>query len=285
MKTTTTLALLGACALAAPASAQQGDRFAAGLATAVEGMGQSLAQSAQSGSSVFVTATGRAPLAASPSPPYVAKIEERASSAVEAARLRAAKMDAMTALARRFAVPIEMTNASFSLENAKSGHNTSLGAVGAVAVGVVAAATTSNTEPAKGQSAATAPNEPAPVFIAKVSVRFQPAAGSRLPEFLDALEAAGIDDISGGGGTSNPLAFLQNNEVLGIGAIDKVDDATWDQAARAAVAEARRQAMVLAAAAGRSLGEAHEIISLTRSVEGANATVTLAVRFALAPVK
>ena len=145
-KTKAFLAFLGACALSAPASAQEADRFAAGLATAAEGMGQSLAQSALSGSSVFVTATGRAPLSGNPSSPYVAKIEERASSAVEAARLRAAKMDVVTGLARRFAVTIEMTNPSFSLEDAKSGRNTPLGAV---AVGVVAAAT-STTEPAKG---------------------------------------------------------------------------------------------------------------------------------------
>ena len=274
------VAVVGACALATSASAQQADRFAAGLATAVEGTGQSLAQSALSGSSVFVTATGHAPLSANPAPPYIAKIEERASSAVEAARLRAAKMDAVTGLARRFAVTIEMTNPSFSLENAKTGRNTTLGTV---AVGVVAAAT-SNTEPAKGQGATTPADKSGPVFVARVSVRFQASATSRLPEFLDALEAAGIDQISGGA-TSNVLSFLQNNEILGIGAIDKVDDAVWDQAGRAAVAEARRQATVLAVAAGRSLGEAHEIISLTRAVQGADATVTLAVRFAFAPTR
>ena len=191
-------------------------------------------------------------------------------------------MDVVTGLARRFAVTIEMTSPSFSLEDAKSGRNTPLGAV---AVGVVAAATTSNTEPAKGQGATTAAEKLGPVFIARVNVRFQASAGSRLPEFLDALEAAGIDQISGGGATNNVLSFLQNNEILGIGAIDKVDDATWDQAGRAAVAEARRQATVLAAAAGRSLGEVHEILSLTRTVQGADATVTLAVRFSFSPTR
>ena len=281
MKIKVAVAVVVACALATSASAQQADRFAAGLATAVEGMGQSLAQSALSGSSVFVTATGHAPLSAYPAPPYVAKIEERTSSAVEAARLRAAKMDVVSGLARRFAVTIEMTNPSFSLENAKSGRNTPLGAV---AVGVVAAAT-SNTEPVKGQGAATPADKSGPVFVARASVRFQASANSRLPEFLDALEAAGIDQISGGGATSNALSFLQTNEILGIGAIDKVDDAVWDQASRAAVAEARRQATVLAVAAGRSLGEAHEIIALTRNIQGADATVTLAARFAFAPTR
>ena len=72
----------------------------------------------------------------------------------------------------------------------------------------------------------------------------------------------------GGGATTNALSFLQNT---GIGAIDRVDDAVWDQASRAAVAEARRQAMVLATAAGRSLGEANEILSVTRTVQGADA--------------
>src|SRR5579859_3761120 len=101
MKTKVAVAFLGACALATSASAQQADRFAAGLATAMEGLGQSMAQSALSGSSVFVTATGRAPLSTSLSPPYVATIEERAPAAVEAARLRAAKVDVVTSLARR----------------------------------------------------------------------------------------------------------------------------------------------------------------------------------------
>ena len=200
---------------------------------------------------------------------------------MEAARLRAAKLDMVANLARRFAVTIEMTNPSFSLENAKTGRNTTLGAV---AVGVVAAAT-SNTEPAKGQGATTPADKSGPVFVARVHVRFQASAASRLPEFLDALEAAGIDQISGGGATTNALSFLHNTEILGIGAIDRVDDAVWDQAGRAAVAEARRQATVLAVAAGRSLGEVHEILSLTRAVQGADATVTLAARFAFAATR
>lgn len=70
--------------------------------------------------------------------------------------------------------------------------------------------------------------------------------------------------------------------MLGFGSTDQIDPALWDRASQDAVAEARRQATVLATAAGRTLGAARQVLVLTRSVQGSTASVTVAVRYAFA---
>ncbi|NEX92102.1 SIMPL domain-containing protein, partial [Caulobacter sp. 17J65-9] len=61
--------------------------------------------------------------------------------------------------------------------------------------------------------------------------------------------------------------------------------AVWNAAADDAVHEARAQAERLAKAAGRDLGAARQITFLSRSGDSDSATVTVAVRFALAPAR
>ena len=97
-------ALLGTVLLAGPVAAQQADRVAAGLATAVEGLGQSFGKSAMTGDSVFVTATGRTPISGARLSWYGTNIEGRAESAVAAAKLRDSRLAAIEAQARRFGV-------------------------------------------------------------------------------------------------------------------------------------------------------------------------------------
>ncbi len=121
--------------------------------------------------------------------------------------------------------------------------------------------------------------------MAKANVRFQAADPTRLPDFLDAIRAAGVESLSGGPAVPGMFNMFQNSQLLGFGDIEKVDDVTWDRASRAAMTEARRQADVLAAAAGRSVGEAQQVMSLTRAIQGGEATVTVAVRFGFRPTK
>ena len=114
-------------------------------------------------------------------------------------------------------------------------------------------------------------------------MRFRAADPRRLPAFLDALKAAGVDSPSGGLVGGAPALFGRSTEVLGFGSLETVDPAIWDRANAAAVAEARRQAQVLAQASGRGLGAVRQVLMLTRTLQGSAAAVTLAVRFAFAP--
>ena len=123
-------------------------------------------------------------------------------------------------------------------------------------------------------------------FITRTNVRLRSSDPKRMASFLDALIGAGIDIVFvANGGVGFPNTFFRNNELLGFGVLEKIDDSIWDQASASAIAEARRQATVLAAAAGRQVGEATQILLLARSSQGDEASVTVAVRFAFAPTK
>jgi hypothetical protein len=93
---------------ASPAAAQDAGQIAGIFAAATQGVGQSLGDAVRGGDGVFVWATGRAPLPARPAETYVINIESKAATAVEAARLRDARIDAARAVARRFAVSVDL---------------------------------------------------------------------------------------------------------------------------------------------------------------------------------
>ena len=272
------LLLLGACAVAPPAFAQQtSDTFVAGLATALEGVGQAVGDSALGGPSVFVTATGHAPYAASQVAWYQTEVTAHGATASEAASLRDGRVAAIEALGHRHAVTVEVGSSSFMLQN--DGVTQTRNRIGMVGV----AAPPLNVAPAEAGQASPAATPAKKSFVARTAVKFAAADPARLPAFLDAASGAGLDNLSGGPPAPQALGFYQNpnSEIFGIGRVEKVDDATWDKASQAAIVEARRQAAVLATAAGRSLSEARQIMSLTRSVAGGEASVTVAVRFAL----
>jgi uncharacterized protein YggE len=281
MKSPLLAGVLALSAVASVASAQQADKLAAGVATAMEGFGQSVGESAVSGSSVFVTATGRAPWPATARTWYSTTVDVHDASAVEAARARDGRVAAIEAAARRYGVVTERQSSSFALD---SGVTRSKSAM--VMSALAAAPGSSGGLPAVAVAPPKAPAEPpAPRFTAKTTLRFSATDPDRFPEFLDAIRALGVEAISGGPTASNPLSFLQNSSLFGQGVVDKVDDAVWDRASQAAMAEARRQASVLAAAGGRALGEVRQVTALTRDVQGGEASVTLAVRFGFAPAK
>jgi uncharacterized protein YggE len=117
------------------------------------------------------------------------------------------------------------------------------------------------------------------MFDASMTIRFHPTDPKRLPAFLDALVAAGIDyDLQGKRSQQafNPFARLGGGE-------QTVDDATWDRASVDAMNAARRQADVLATAAGRRVGDARQVLMIAKTVQAEDATVTVAVRYGLLP--
>ncbi len=264
MKFTASVCLAAMLAAAGPAAAQDAGQIAGVFAAATQGVGQSLGDAMRGGDGVFVWATGRAPLPARPAEAYVVNIESKASSAVEAARLRDARIEAARAVARRFGVSMDV------------------GASGISGGGGHGAAAPSTNPPAKADD-----SEPAASFTAHTQARFRASDPARIPAFLDALSAAGIDIPAGETGAGGFMALLQQKSAaaLGFSTVEAEDAATWDRASEAALAEARRQAGVMAAAAGRPLGEVKQILFLTRATEGAEASVTVAVKYGFAAGK
>jgi len=264
-------ALILAAALASGASAQVSGATAGIVAAGAEGFGQGLGAAVTGAPSVFVTATGRAPIPIVIAA-YAANIEGKAASAVEAARLRDQKLDAARAIAARFHVAIEVGASSISHE-AVTPPPLRLRPVEAAA-------------PPASRPAAAAPAESAaPSFIARIGASFRPSDPHQDPAFLDALDAAGVEISTPGKGSS--LAAMMNAMAPGASAAgaEAANDPAFDRASQNAIAEARRQASVLAAAAGRVVGDAEQILLLTRNTQANEASVTVAVRFALTPMK
>ena len=256
------------------AAAQDVEKFIGALAAGAEGVGQSLGESMRGGDSIFVSATGRAALPTRPAEAYIIDVESKAPSVVEAARLRDQRVQAARAMARRFNMNVEIGVSGLSRIGDGSGslfHLPGQPADDAPGPG------------SKDVDDKTAP--PKPKFAAHTEMRFSAADPGQFPAFLDALDAAGVDIPAGGGSGSGIMALLSQKSAasLGFATVEAADDATWDRASQNALAEARRQATVLAAAAGRPLGEVKQILFFMRTVEGEKASVTLAVRYGFAP--
>ena len=271
---------LGAAGLASSAAAQDASQFGGLIAAGAEGLGQSLGESAVGGSSVFVSATGHAALPAPIADAYLINIEGQSASAVEASRLHDERLKTAQGIAARYNVSVELGATSFSREvdqQAQMRRNQRQQA--RFQAQLEAQRSGHPTPPAPAPDVDT---EPQWVFVARTGVRFSAANAAQLPAFLDALKAAGVDNLSGNLGSPAMGGLFHASEVLGFGSLAKVDEAVWDRASQDAIASARRQAAVLAGAAGRELGEARQILFLTRSVQGDQVTVTVAVRFGFA---
>jgi hypothetical protein len=264
-------ALIAAAAVSGRAAAQDVSQFAGLLAAGTEGFGQSLGEAAIGGSSVFVTATGRAQLPAPLTDAYLINIEGRSGSAVQASKLRDDRLAAAREIAARFGVSVEVGSTAFSRE-----------------VDSEVQQARNNRAMAERLAHPGVPIVQAPmtdadrVFVARTGVKFRAADPHRMPAFLDALKGAGIDYLTSPGINILPGLFGRT-EVLGFGALDRIDDAIWDQASQKAIAAAQRQAQVLASAAGRQVGQVRQVLFLTRNVAGDTASVTVAARFAFLP--
>jgi len=271
--------IVGAVALLAQpgvAAAQEIEKFVGAFAAGAEGVGQSLGESMRGGDSVFVSATGRAALPTHPAEAYIIDVESKASSVVEAARLRDQRVQAARAIARRFGLNVEVGTSGLSRIGDSSAFHLAIQPVdGAGGDG----------SKESGDKTVSTPTKPK--FRAHTEMRFSAADPAQFPAFLDALDAAGVEIPAGGGSENGIMALLSQKSAAsyGFATVEAADEATWDRASENALAEARRQATVLAAAAGRQLGEVRQILFFMRTVEGDKASVTLAVRYGFAPPK
>jgi len=273
--------VLGAilCVSAAAGAAHAADPAQwAGTATAVlSGLGQGIGEAATGGPSILVTATGHAKLAGATALSFSIDFEGKSETADGATRARDHAVDQALAAARQFGVESTITSEDISRVRETGLRNL---AASAVMPGVQPPPLF--IKPVEGSPAGASPvaRSPAPkLFVDSVTIRFHPSDPKRLPAFLDALVAAGIDyDLQGKLSQQgfSPFAGLGGGE-------QKVDDATWDRASVDAMNVARRQADVLASAAGRRVGDARQVLMIAKTVQAEDATVTVAVRYGLVP--
>jgi hypothetical protein len=255
-------------AFASPALAQTGEQ--AGLLAAVlEGVGQDVSQAIVGGESVFVSASGHAgSTRPTPSPyAYVVQLTASAPTAVEAAGKRDVVLGRLRAAADQYGAAIDVQDPAIAFTNPARPPYRRL------PNGVVLPMPSSQV----GDTGSAA----GPQFEASATVEFGKASPDKEAQFLDALHDAGADNISDPRTTIGAPNMAV--EFLGYGHTGDVDPRDWDAAMTDAVANARSEATTLAHAAGRDLGEARQILMLSRSVDSGHATVTVAVRFAFAP--
>jgi hypothetical protein len=198
-------------------------------------------------------------------------VEGTSHSAVEAGKVRDARLAQLRTVAKSFGIAMELGESRFTLDvdhpaQAKRMRETAQANV--LHPGVFTPADTDDIPK---------------VFKARTGVRFTAPSGDHMPAFLDALRSAGVDEISGDLNSRPPGMFQQASEILGFGSVEKIDDAIWDAASADAIRSARSQAQTLAAAAGRNVGEARQILFLAKAIQGGDAVVTIAVRFGFAP--
>jgi uncharacterized protein YggE len=262
-------------AVAPCARAQSTDQWVGLMATAVEGVGQAAGEAVQGGSSLFVTATGHAKLPSPIADAFLLNIEGQSSSAVEASRKHDERLKAAREIAARFSIIIDIGTTGYSREVDQAAQRARNARVQAQIQAQGEARRAGATVPPVNFDQSDIPE----AFVVRTGVRFHSADPTQLPAFLDALKAAGIDDMSGNLVGPRPPVLFGAAQVLGFGGLAEVDDAVWDRASQDAMARARRQAEVLAAASGRSVGEVRQIMLLTRQVEGEDVSVTVAARY------
>lgn len=261
---------LAAAALvsASPAAAQD---LAGPVAAAVDQFGQGMADAMTGGPGLFITAQGHAPLPASSAAPMTVTIKGSGTTAVEAVADRNARLERVRAVANRFDVGMEVGTTHYAI--GEDNPWASPAAPWAAAA----------LDEAEIEEFATDP-EPAAdrTVTASVQVRLERPNETRLPDFVDALAEAGVENLDD---SLNGLDLGQLQPFLALLGLDMGRDpgeAVWNEAAADAVRNARGQAAVIAEASGRTLGPVRYVSVLMRSHDGDSALVTVAVRFGFA---
>jgi hypothetical protein len=254
------IATLAAALAMSGGAVAQSDPLAS-VAGGADIVGQGLGEAAAAGPSVFVTATGHAPIAPASLAAVRLAVNRRNASALAAVRDRDSAVEAITAEARRLGLQAMLGKETLNRTASAMSHP-AMGAPPPLA-----------TPPPGGVR----PGPVAREYMASAEVDVRAGEAAKAAELLDALQAAGVEVDLQSGPAPAPLALPGFSAAGGPAA----DPAVLDRAADAAMAEARRQAVRLAADAGRLLGEVRQIILLARSASGSEATATVAVRFAL----
>ncbi len=273
------ICVAAATLLAGSARAQQADSFAGALAGGANVFGEAIGAAANDRPGILVTGIGHAKLE-TPADVFDVNVDGKAATAVEAAAIRDARLKQLREVAQQFGVTMEIGESAFSME-----------------VDAQAQARQMAEFQARRAAAVSHPGTPLPafpvdasrspqLFAARTGVRFTQPSSEKMAAFLDALKTAGVEDLSGMLNVNPATSMLQQTfQVLGFGTVGKIDDAIWQKAGEDAIADARRQAQSLAAAAGRTLGPAEQVTYMARSSLGKTVTVAVAVRYAFAEEK
>ncbi len=100
-----------------------------------------------------------------------------------------------------------------------------------------------------------------------------------------ALNAEGMGQAIGESSSGGQSVFVTatGREALPtvLAGADMVDEAVWDRLSVKAVATAQHEAQILAKAAGRDVGEAEQIMVLSKTIQGNAAVMTISVRYLL----
>lgn len=270
------LAALAAVATLSLAPAAQAQDLAGMLAATAEQIGQGLGESATSGSGVFVTAQGKAPLPqAANGGTMTLTVSGSGATAIEAARQRDEEMAKVLAAARRFGVTAEPGKTTWNIEDGSE--------YGAYADYMTEAAADAAEDAAvAAPTASDAMAGPTTTVTASISVKVGRPDEARMPGFVDALTEAGVDKLDD---TLNGMDLGQFGPFLSLLGLDIAADpgeAVWNAATADAMRAARDQAQAIAAASGRQLGPVRNVTFLMRSQDGQNAVVSVAARYGFA---
>jgi uncharacterized protein YggE len=271
------LAILGVLALvgasAGAVRAQDANAVGGLLAGGVSLAGQAVADAALDRDSVLATGIGHAKAPALSVETFAINVTGRDQSAVQAAVTRDGRLRQLREVAQRFGVEMDVGASNFSLQadvKAQAARQREFQEGQASHPGVFVPMDTSDLPQ---------------MFVAQTEVRFHAPPGDKMAAFLDAVKAAGVDDMSGLVDLNQFNTLRQTFQAFGFGSTEQVDDSVWNEAAADAVRTARAQAEALAGAAGRRVGAAKQIVFLTRGVSNGDASVSVAVRFGFQPDK
>lgn len=267
----TVVAAVAAVLIATPAAAQD---IAGPVAAAVDQFGQSISESIAGGPGVFVTAQGRAALPSSNGLPLTLTIKGEGATASEAVADRNAQLERVRSAANNFEVAVEVGATTYGISSEDD--------IAAIDWAAMAAAEAVASADGSAAPAAAEPDAPATRTVtASVQVKLDRPNETRMPAFVDALVDAGVTDLDD---SLNGMNLGQMQPFLALLGLDTARDPgedIWNAATADAISRARAQAETIAAASGRPLGPVRYVSVLMRSHDGANALVSVAVRFGL----
>jgi len=263
---------------AAPVAAQD---IAGPVAAAVDQFGQSMAESMTGGPGLFVTAQGEAPMPAAASMPMTITIKGTGKTAVEAVADRNAQLERVRSVANRFDVAMDVGATNYAIGEEMpawmTGDAAMAPAVADWSGDMDDAVDVELIEPMGAEAAA--PVADTRTVTASVVVKLDRPNESRLPEFVDALVGAGVNDLDDSLNGLNFGAMTPFLSLLGLDIARDPGEPVWNQATADGVRKARAQAEAIAEASGRRLGPVRYVSVLMRSHDGENALVSVAVRF------